>query len=410
MKTILVVGQKFSSLTEYLLDHGYEYIFLQDVAKTKFPDKKFKRRVLADFSNDDVLFQSVDAVGKPIDGVMTTYENYVVPSAKIAQYLGLPGLPLSAAQACTDKFIMRGLFAKSPQKISPDFALADSEEVLRDFAKKHQFPIILKPANLSKSLLVTKNNSLAELIDNFRKAKQAISSIYVKYAPGRQPKLIVEEYLDGHIHSVDAFIDKYGQPQVLENVVDYQTGYDIGFDDNFHYSRILPSALSLAEVEAVRNCAAAGIKALGMKNSPAHCEIIVTKDGPRIVEIGARNGGYRERMHRLANGIDITRAAINTALGQPVNILPKKNQPCAVLELFPRRPGIFNGINNLEALKTLPSLNYLSIKAKLGDFIGKAGDGYKMAAVIILHNQDITLFNNDLNFVNNQVSIETSKQ
>ena len=31
--------------------------------------------------------------------------------------------------------------------------------------------------------------------------------------------------------------------------------------------------------------------ALGVDNSPAHSEVIVTRDGPKIVEVGARMGG-----------------------------------------------------------------------------------------------------------------------
>ena len=56
------------------------------------------------------------------------------------------------------------------------------------------------------------------------------------------------EYIKGSIHSVDAFVDSDGSPQVLEQVVDYETGFDVGYDDNFHYSRILPSRLSFEQI------------------------------------------------------------------------------------------------------------------------------------------------------------------
>jgi D-alanine-D-alanine ligase-like ATP-grasp enzyme len=404
MATILIVGQKFSNLTDYLLSQGHDYIFLCDQSKTKSPEKRLKRRVLADFSSDDRLLQAIDTIKPKIDGVITVYEGYIVSAAKIAKHLGLPGLPLDAAEACTDKFLMRSRFAKASEKISPDFAIADSEAVVRTFAANHTFPLILKPANLSKSLLVYKNHDLAELLANFRRVQELAPEIYVRYAPNRTPKIIVEEFLVGSIHSVDAFTGADGEPQVLENIVDYQTGYDIGYDDNFHYSRLLPSKLLPADQAALRYCAAVGIKALGMKNSPAHVEIIMTADGPRIVEIGARNGGYRERMHRLANGIDITGAALDLVLGHTPKITLAKNEPCAVLELFPRQDGLFQGIKNEEQLRQLPSLNYFSIKAKVGAPVGKASDGYKMCAVVVLHNSDIIQFGEDMKFVNENVN------
>lgn len=407
MSHILIVGQKFSSLTTYILEKGHTYTFLQDITKTKFPDKKFKNRVVADFSSKETLFAAVDSLKIAPDAVITTYENYVLPSAWISHHLGLPGMPLSAAEACTDKYLMRSLFDKAPEKISPAFDVVTSEADVQKFASTHSFPLILKPANLAKSLLVTKSNDLEELIQNYRKSVELLNDVYKKYAANRQPKLIIEEFLEGGIHSVDAFVDKTGTPHVLEQVVDYQTGYDIGYDDNFHYSRLIPSKLSKEDQDKLRHCAEVGIVALGMKSSPAHVEIIMTKDGPRIVEIGARNGGYRERMHLIANGIDITGAALTLALGGIPDVNETRNDPCAVLEIFPKNPGIFMGIQNEEALRALPSLLYFNTKVQEGTFIGKAADGYKTAAIIILHNNDTEQFYKDLEFVNESVYVMT---
>ena len=407
MAHILIIGQKFSTLTDYLTTNNHTYTLIQDALKTKFPEKKFKNRIVADFTSKDTLLNSLKQLKIKPDAVMVTYESYVLPASWIAEYLQLPGIPASAAEACTDKFLMRSLFVQATEKVSPDFKIAESEESIIAFAHSHAFPLIMKPANLAKSLLVTKSNNLEELITQYQNTINLLETTYKKYAPNRTPKIIIEEFLEGTIHSVDAFIDNLGQPHVLKQVVDYQTGYDIGYDDNFHYSRLLPSALSEFDANALRHCAEVGIRALGMKSCAAHVEIIMTSDGPRIVEIGARNGGYRERMHSLANGIDITGAALAIALGQQPAITATRNDPCAVLELFPKKPGTFIGIENIEMLKTLPSLHYLSVKAKGGTNIGKAAQGYKMVAVVILHSNDARSFADDLEFVNTNVYVMT---
>ena len=157
MSHILIVGQKFSSLVEYIQSQGHTYTFLQDVIKTKFPDKKFKNRVVADFSTRESVISAINNLNQPADAVITTYENYILPTAWIAEYLNLPGLPVATAEACTDKFLMRSLFDAAPEKISPAFAIVTSETDVRTFANTHSFPLILKPANLAKSLLVTKS-------------------------------------------------------------------------------------------------------------------------------------------------------------------------------------------------------------------------------------------------------------
>lgn len=409
MAHILIVGQNISNFTEYLNTHNHTYTFLQDQVKVTPATPVNDGRVIADFSSNEALFQAVDQLEIKPDAVIAIYENYVLYAALIADHLNLPGLPLESAYACTDKYLMRSLFAKAPEKISPDFAIVESEEDLKAFASAHKFPLILKPANLAKSLLVTKNTTPEELLNNYRKSIELIHDVYHKYAPNRKPKLIIEEFLEGSIHSVDAYVDSDGTPFVLEQVVDYQTGYDIGFDDNFHYSRILPSKLSQEDQTALRQAARVGIEALGMKNSPAHVEVILTKNGPRIVEIGARNGGYRNRMHWLANGIDITGNALRVALGLKPEIQATKNDPCAVLELFAKNAGVITEITNEETLKALPSLTYYSRKKDNGEYMGKAADGYKTAAIIMLHNSDVEQFNRDLSFVNESVSVETKQ-
>ena len=412
MAHVLIVGKSFSGLKNFLIDQGHTYTVLQDSAATKFPEKKFKRRVVTSFKDPSSYLAAVDAIQreKPIDAALTIYENYIVACAHITTHLGLPGLTAEAAVACTDKEIMRAKFSTAPEKISPGFMAVHSREDLQAFAASHQFPLILKPANLAKSLLVTKNDTLEELLANYDKALGLLDSTYKKYAPNNTPKLLVEEFLEGSVHSVDAFIDATGEPHVLENVVDYQTGYDIGYDDNFHYSRLLPSRLPGETIAAIRHCANVGCQALGMTSSPAHVEIILTADGPRIVEIGARNGGYRERMHRLANAIDIPANALALALNQPLDIAPKKNDSVGVFELFPKMPGIFSGLTNEATLRALPSLNYLSIKATPGHFVGKAGDGYKMCAVVILHNSDETVFAQDRETLAAQIAVLTARE
>lgn len=409
MAHILVVGKAFSGIKKYMTDHGHEYTILQDQLATKYPGKKLKNRVVVDLLDEKNTLKVVDKINskKKIDATFVTYESYIVINSVIAKHLKLPGLTRKSAEACTDKELMRTLFSQAPEKISPDFAVAESREAVIEFAYTHNFPLILKPANLAKSLLVTKNSNLEELLSNYDKATNLMESTYAKYAPGRTPKLIIEEYLDGHIHSVDAFVDSHGEPHVLENVVDYQTGYDIGYEDNFHYSRLLPSRLSRSEIQKIRHTAAVGCKALGITSSPAHVEIIYTRDGPRIVEIGARNGGYRERMHWLANGIDITGNALAVAMNMPLSIKPTKQDSVGVFELFPKKPGYFQGISNENLLKNLTSLQYADIKAKEGQYIGKSSDGYKMTAVVILANASPEVFNEDLTILRT-VTVETS--
>lgn len=406
MQRLLLVGSGFSNITGYLREHGYDYIILKDRNHTKFPDKNIPHRVLCDFSSKQSILNTVDAIGKKIDGVITIYENYIPAASWITDRLGLPGMPEASALACTDKFLMRQAFAKSPIPISPDFAIVRSEDEVLKFADQHQLPLILKPANLVKSLLVTKSDTLDELIENYRATVQVIDQVYQRYAPNRQPTIIVEEFLSGTMHSIAGFADANGTPHLVPKIVDLQTARDIGHKDNFLYNRSLPSKLSAAEQSALLECASAGMQALGMQSSPAHVEIINTVHGPRIVEIGARVGGYRERMYKMCNDISLTKATIDTALGKIPELAPKKHEGCAVLELFPDHAGIFAGIEGADNIRELPSLNYFAIKTDEGAQTGRAADGHKRCAIVILHNSDQAQLAADLQIAN-QARVKT---
>jgi hypothetical protein len=78
-----------------------------------------------------------------------------------------------------------------------------------------------------------------------------------------------------------------------------------------------------------------------------------------------------------------------------------------VLELFPKLAGQFKEIHNEQLLRNLPSLTYLSNKPKPGEFVGKSGDGYKMCAVVILHNKDAAIFKQDLDTVTSSIFVST---
>lgn len=413
MARFLINGRSFSALEDYLISHNQEFVVLLDQrlkSQIHRLQNKHLNFLLADYTNYNKLVDQVVALAhdRPIDGILTTYENYIVGASYLAKALGLAGLPLASALACTDKELMRQKFSEANESISPDFQVIKDQADLLRFASQHNYPLIIKPANLSKSLLVTKANNQIELLNNYQVTLANIQSVYDKYAPNRQPKLLVEEFMLGSIHSVDAFIDNQGHVDVLESVVDYETGQDIGYDDNFHYSRRIPSSLSPQDRQSLRRVAGLGCQALGMRNSAAHVELIMTSTGPKVVEIGARNGGYRARMHLLANGLDIYAADLAIAQGLKANLEIIKNEDCVVLELFPRNQGKFQSISQLEQLQHLPSLNYLSLKVKPDTIVGKAVNGYKAVAVIILYSADHQQFSRDYQFVRDQVQVLTA--
>ncbi|MDB5160641.1 MAG: biotin carboxylase [Candidatus Saccharibacteria bacterium] len=407
MAKFLILGQNYSPLVGKIQARGDDYILLQD-SSTQFSSKiDVSRCIKVDFKDPASAIETAGHLRGEIDGVVTLYEQYVLPLARIAHSLSLPAPDIQTAEACTDKLLMRRRFAAADEQISPAFAEVKDEDSLLEFAAAHGYPLIIKPVHLSKSLLIMRCDSKQELIENYRNIKRQIGEAYSKYAVARQPQLLVEEFMEGPQYSTDAFVDADGRIHMIDCIARLQTGHDIGYGDNFIYSRQFSDDLAAELRQQIFHVSAMGISALGIKSAPAFIQLVLTKQGPRIIEIAARNGGYRERMYQLAMGIDLLGNTLELALGHGVNIRPVKNEPCAVLELFPKKAGIFAGIRAEQELRALPSLQYLSIKATAGSPIGKSSDGYKMTAVIVLHHQDRGQFAHDLEFINRNVFVET---
>ena len=78
-----------------------------------------------------------------------------------------------------------------------------------------------------------------------------------------------------------------------------------------------------------------------------------------------------------------------------------------MFELFPKQPGIFEGLRHEDTLKSLPSFYYLSQKVEVGEFAGKSSDGFKMCAVVILHHADAAQFARDKAFLDTKVEVRT---
>ena len=401
------VGKVFSEFQAYLEAHNLAYGLFADSAH-KHHKLRPAQRVDIDFSSlAGIEEQLADIDPRDVDAVAVAgYENYVLAAAVIARHFGVPGPSIEAARAATDKIVMRERFHAYDPELTPDFAEVTDWPGIERFLAGHGFPVMLKPASLMKSLLITKNSTRADLRRNFEKLSADASRLYAKYGIPEKPRFIIEEFLVGSMHTVAAFADTEGAPIIIPGIVDCITGQDMGFDDNFLYSRSLPTRLTSKQTNQLYEASADGIRALGLTSCPAHVELILTDKGPKIIEIGARIGGYRPRLYEYASGYDLRRFMIATAYGRSIQIPQSIHRSAAALELFPDGQGAFAGLTNRAEIDKLPSLLHLSAKPLPGRLIGRSSDGYKAAAVIILGNEDPVQFQKDFDYVRTHAQIE----
>lgn len=392
-----IVGELSAEWKTYLDDNKYQYgLFTDPRRATTYTGLQHIQPL--DFENQETLLHSLRELPSHINVssvFVAGFEQYVAPAAIIAQHYGVPGLPIESAAAVTNKVLMRKKLYAYDAAITPKYLKIRTVEDALAFGKKYGYPIVMKPTNLMKSLFVTISHSPEELEQNYHGTVSGLASPSTQIITTSSSDILVEEYLEGTMHTVAGFVDSEGILNLLPQITDCITAENIHANDMFLFSRQLPSRLSSQDQAEVLRVAAAGVKALGIQSSPLHIEIMLTKHGAKIIEIGARPGGYRARMYKNAYGIDLFKACLLTAQSQTIDIHATFSAGCAVLEVFPGETTYYSGIRNLDLIKKLKSRAMVD-ETPRGKKIGRAADGYRAALKITLTSSHTSILDDDI--------------
>jgi hypothetical protein len=131
----------------------------------------------------------------------------------------------------------------------------------------------------------------------------------------------------------------------------------------------VPATLNQPLRSAVLELADAAIKALGVTDGVTHLEAKLTPDGPRIIEINGRLGGYVADIIRRARGLDLVRMALSASLGQ----LPDIPEPAYRRHAFqyfllpPMHATTLTRLTGAEELQRIPGIHLVEMFKRPGD-------------------------------------------
>lgn len=308
------------------------------------------------------------------NGIMTLATDMPMRSiAAATQALGICGISMDSAIKSTDKIEMIKAF-KLNGVASPWFYEIDTFYEIEKLKDIISYPCVMKPSDNSGSRGVTIINGSNELQDAY---------IYSSNQ-SRNGKVIIEEYLEGDEVSVEIITYK-GEPHVLQ-VTDKLTTGAPHFVEMGHSQ---PSKFIGNELEKIKDLAKSAVKAIGIQNSPAHVEIMVTKDGPKMIELGARMGGDCITTHLvpLSTGIDMIKAAIDISLGNTPD-LKKKLDMGSAIRFFDVKPGIIKDISGIEEIEKMDGVKEVIFTKKVGDEITEIHSSLDRAGMIICQSID----------------------
>lgn len=137
------------------------------------------------------------------------------------------------------------------------------------------FPIILKPSNLSGS----------NKIYNFKNKRDLSNNLISLKKDFKDSSIIIEEFLNGPEVSVETLTIN-GQHYFLGITDKYK------FKDTFvEKQHVFPSRLSKKVIDQIETVTSGFLDKVKYKFGPCHTEVIITENGPKIVESQARFAG-----------------------------------------------------------------------------------------------------------------------
>jgi len=289
----------------------------------------------------------------------------------------------------SDKYEMRKRFRSYDPKITPNFTL------VKDFSSKEQervikkigFPMIVKPANLVASLYVTICYHEEELNKTLNALFSKISKAYSDNHRLEEPKVIAEAYMEGDMYSVDSYIDSRGNAYHCP-LVKVTTGKNIGHDDFYNYLQMTPTGLKSETVKRAEEAAEKATRALGLRSTITHTELMKIDDEWKIIETGARMGGFRHILHKLSCGIN---HSLNDALIRIPKkpIIPKKCQGYAcAMKWFAKKEGKILEMKGIKKIEELESFFQIDVSKKVGDRAVFARNGGRSVFNLFMYNAD----------------------
>lgn len=199
----------------------------------------------------------------------------------------------------------------------PQVALFDTIDYPRDLIK---YPAVIKPTNLMGSSFVSVIHSSDEL-DQYLKNISEYEYLIKKI--GRQPELVIEEFVSGPQYSMNVYINKTGEIIYcpLARVI---PAFEIGINDTYsaiQYNTTLPAA----DMDSLRQAISTIVSTFSLHGTSAHFDCIFSPTGWKICEVGLRIGGSRQELFHSSHGFSHFKNDLYNRVGKEVDLGMLKN-------------------------------------------------------------------------------------
>ena len=273
-------------------------------------------------------------------------------------------------------------------------------EDVKEFLETETYPVIVKPLDSAGSDGVKKCDTYEEAKAHF----MLLINDYEKVNGGTCEEVLCQEFLKGK----EYIIDHVSRDGVHKTTMVWLYDKRAANGAAFVYFGEVPIDSESEEAKVMIPYVRQVLDILGMSNGPSHGEVIITEDGPCLVEMNCRANGGNGTWQPLCNaiaGYSQVEASIDAYVDEEkFNELPDK-YPSPFLahgqlvDLVSFSSGTVKATPGFEVLKKLPSFYFLETHVKEGVKVVPTVDLVTDIGCIVLMNPDKEMLDRDIEVI-----------
>jgi biotin carboxylase len=268
------------------------------------------------------------------------------------------------------------------------------------FLKTESYPLVLKPTESAGSDGV-------KLCETFQEAKDHFELLMKSQMVngGGCPAVLCQEFLRGKEYVVDHVSRDGVHKTMMVWVYDKRPANGSAFV----YFGCVPVDSNSPEAKILIPYVRGVLDAMGVKNGPSHGEVMMTEDGPCLIEMNCRahggDGNWRPLCRSLTGGYSQVEAAADAYL-DPFQFSRLPDKPPSPFKasgqeviLVSFSSGTVQSTPGYDVMKNLPSFVCLETGIKPGSKIDYTVDLFTGIGSVILMHKDRDVLNRDIDFI-----------
>lgn len=286
-------------------------LYLKQAPIRPYLDAAYKLIEVKDFAFESVLANVLSVhQSNPIEAVICLIEIRLIEASKLATVLGTQYLNLASAVLLRDKYSVRRRLSEKGI-VQPEFALATTTQEIKDAVAELGLPLLIKPSDGYGSQNVVVLQTELDL-DPLISPVEIMLPSRADYGLGvkANDRLLVERYLKGDFIGVDTLTLNGVHKFLGVNVKKMFPPPSFAIQGGCFWPRMDSHAELEEYVFSI-------LDAVGFNSGATHIELMLTADGPRLIEINPRLVGAKiARLVGYALGRSIHEDLIDIHLGR----------------------------------------------------------------------------------------------